>query len=309
MNRRTFVGAAIWGTSQLALRASTIPMPKLCVFTKHLQFLTSPEALAEAIAEIGVEGADLALRKGGNIEPERAQEDLPAMVRALAKNRLELSMVTTDVVDTESPMAETVLRAIAGAGVKYYRWGGFKFDAKVPAEKQIEALKPRVAKLAALNRKLGLCAIYHTHSGLNQFGAAIWDLHLLLREFDPKEVAVNYDIGHATVEGGYGGWIESLNVTGRHLGGVALKDFVWKKSGANWRPQWCPVGEGMVRFSEFFAMIQRMQFAGPVQVHYEYPLGGAESGKREITIPRQQVIDAMKADVKKLRECWAKSGS
>ena len=279
-------------------------MPKLSVFTKHLQFLEGA-ALGDAIAEIGVEGADLSLRKGGHIEPSRVKEDLPPLIRALEKRSLQLTMATTDIVDASSPFAEIVLQTLAEHGVRYYRWGGFKFDPSQSVIDQIEALKPRVHALAELNRKYNMCAIYHTHSGLNQIGAAIWDLHLLLKDHDPKYVAVNYDIGHATVEGGFGGWIESLNVTGRYLRGVALKDVVWKKTAANgWRPQWCPIGEGMVRFDQFFAALKKVSFEGPLQMHYEYPLGGAESGNREIKIPREQVIAAMKRDVDKVRDLW-----
>ena len=279
-------------------------MPKLSVFTKHLQFLDGA-ALADAIAEIGVEGADLSLRKGGHIEPSRVKIDLPPLIRALETRKIQLTMATTDIIDASSPYAEDVLQTLAAHGVRHYRWGTFKFDPAQPVIDQIETLKPRVNKLAELNQKLGVCAMYHTHSGLNQIGAAIWDLHLLLKDFDPRYVAVNYDIGHATVEGGFGGWIESLNVTGRYLRGVALKDVLWKKSNSGaWHPQWCPIGEGMVRFDQFFATLKRVGFEGPLQVHYEYPLGGAESGGRQISVPKDQVIAAMKRDVAKLRDLW-----
>ena len=226
--------------------AAVLPIvPKLAVFTKHLQFLEG-EALADALVEIGADAADLSLRKGGHIEPARVGTDLPVLLRAFEKRGISLPIATTDIVDASSPHAEAVLGTLASLGVRYYRWGGFKFDPLVSIIEQIEALKPRVKKLAELNEKHRICAVYHTHSGLNQIGAAIWDLHLLLKDFDPRYVAVNYDIGHATVEGGFGGWIESLNVTGRYLRGVALKDVVWTRdpkvgalNGARLAREWC----------------------------------------------------------------------
>ena len=277
--------------------------PKLAVFTKHLQFVEG-EALADALAEIGAEGADLSLRKGGHIEPSRVSTDLPPLLKALGRRNIELMIATTDIVDAGSPYAESVLGELASHGVRHYRWGGFKFDPMRSVIDQIEALKPRVKKLAELNARYGICAVYHTHSGLNQLGAAIWDLHLLLKDFDPRYVAVNYDIGHATVEGGFGGWIESLNVTGRYLRGVALKDVVWVKGPRGWRAEWCPIGEGMVKFDQFFDTLKRVGFSGPMQVHYEYGLGGAENGGRSITIPKEQVLAAMKRDLDKLRDLW-----
>ncbi|HEY3743725.1 MAG TPA: TIM barrel protein [Bryobacteraceae bacterium] len=277
------------------------------MFTKHLQFL-SGDALADAIAEIGVEGADLSLRKGGHVEPSRVRQDLPLLIRALEKRGLRLTMATTDVVDAESPYAEDVLAALAEHGVTHYRWGGFKFDPMRPIVEQIEALKPRVRGLEELNRRHGVCAMYHTHSGLNQIGAAIWDLRLLLKDFDPKYVAVNYDIGHATVEGGFGGWIESLNVTGPYLRGVALKDFLWVKNPkGEWRPEWRPVGEGMVPFDQFFATLKRVRFAGPMQIHYEYAMGGAENGSRHPEWAKDRIIASMKRDATRIKALWAGS--
>ena len=59
-----------------------------------------------------------------------------------------------------------------------------------------------------------------------------------------------------------------------------------------------------MRFDQFFATLKRVGFEGPVQVHFEYPLGGAENGSRQITIPKEQVMAAMKRDIDKLRGLW-----
>ena len=46
----------------------------------------------------------------------------------------------------------------------------------------------------------------------------------------------------------------------------------------------------MVNFSGFFAIVKANgSFSGPVQLHFEYPgLGGAENGKKTLTIPKQE---------------------
>ena len=109
-------------------------------------------------------------------------------------------------------------------------------------------MKPRLAKLAALNARYQACAMYHTHSGVGLVGASIWDLWYLMRDLDPKAVGVNYDVSHAVIEGGLGGWINSFKITGDHLRGIAVKDFVWGKDAKGaWRAQWKPIGEGMVK--------------------------------------------------------------
>jgi sugar phosphate isomerase/epimerase len=215
-------------------------------------------------------------------------------------------------VDADTPYASDVLSVMTGLGIHHYRWGGFKWTGAngkangkedAPILKQIEAFRPRVAKLAELNGKYQASAMYHTHSGPGLVGASIWDLHEILSGMDPKLVGVNYDIGHATVEGGLGGWIESFRITGEYLRGVAVKDFLWEKDAkGQWQANWKPLGEGMVKFAKFFDMLREARFAGPLQLHFEYPLGGAENGlKKDLTMSRADIFAAMKRDLKTLR--------
>jgi sugar phosphate isomerase/epimerase len=273
---------------------------KVAIFSKHLQFLRG-EALAAGAAEIGFDGIDLAVRKGGHVEPERVRQDLPKLVAAVRSHGLEVPMLTTDIADADSPYAEDVLKTMTELGIHHYRWASLRYDADRPIAKQLDELKPRVAKLAALNSRYQAGAMYHTHSGIGLVGASIWDLYIVLKDFDPQAVGVNYDIGHATIEGGFGGWINSLRITGPHLRGVAVKDFLWEKDNRGWKANFKPLGTGMVHFPQFFGMLAASHFSGPLQLHFEYPLGGADNGKTSITIPKEEVFAAMKRDLQQLR--------
>ena len=298
ISRREFAMAA---PALLSRAASAATKLKVAIFSKHLQFLQG-EQLARAAADLGFDGVDLTVRKGGHVEPERVRQDLPPLVKIIRDHGLETPMITAGIVDADSPQAEDILKAMAELGIRNYRWGDLRLTADQPLAVQLERMKPRVAKLAALNARYGVCAMYHTHSGLGLVGASIWDLHILLNDFDPGAVAVNYDIGHATVEGGFGGWINSFRITGKYLRGIAVKDFLWEKDArGNWQPEWKPLGAGMVRFPQFFGMVAQSGFAGPLQLHFEYPLGGANDGKTTLTMPRDQVFGAMKQDLAKLR--------
>src|SRR5215472_3803806 len=192
---------------------------KVAIFSKHLEFLQGEE-LAKGAKEIGFDGIDLAVRKGGHVEPARVKQDLPGLVETIRKSGLEVPMLTTDIVDADTPYSGDVLGVMKDLGIHRYRWGGLTWRDGQPLAQQIEAFKPRVAKLAELNAKYQASAMYHTHSGAGLVGASIWDLHEILKGFDPRLVGVNYDVGHATVEGGLGGWIESFRITGEYLRGV-----------------------------------------------------------------------------------------
>jgi sugar phosphate isomerase/epimerase len=280
---------------------------KVAIFSKHLLFLQGAP-LAQAAAEMGFDGIDLAVRKGGHVEPARVKQDLPGLVGLIRQHGLEVPMLTTDIADTSTPFAEDIMQCMSELNIHHYRWGGFKYNSNSSVSAQLDALKPRVAKLAALNTRYKTGAMYHTHSGFDLVGAPIWDLHEVLAGLDPAAVGVNYDIGHATVEGGFGGWIDSFRVTGPYLRGIAVKDFLWEKDPkGQWRPAWKPLGEGMVNFAKFFQMVAASHFTGPLQLHFEYPLQGADEGTKTVANPKE-VFTIMTRDLKQLRTYLSQAG-
>lgn len=303
MTRREVLTTAATLAGAAALSAQTPPQKlKIAIFSKHLQFLQG-EALAKAIKDLGADAIDLTVREGGHVEPARVKQDLPPLVKLLNSAGVETPMVTAGIIEANSPHAAEILSTLADLGIRNYRWGGFKWDAKTKIQTQIDELRPKVAALAALNAKFQTTAMYHTHSGAGLVGASIWDLHELFRDQDPQLVSVNYDIGHATIEGGLGGWIESFRITGPHLKGIAVKDFIWEKNAKGaWREAWQPIGTGMVKFPQFFQLVKAANFNGPLQLHFEYPLGGAENGlKKDLTLPQAEILAAMKRDTTALR--------
>jgi sugar phosphate isomerase/epimerase len=295
VSRRSLLAGA---AALLARPAGATPKLKVAIFSKHLQFVQGAE-LARAAADLGFDGVDITVRKGGHVAPERVRQDLPGLVAAIRQQGLEVPMVTTDILDAETPYAEDIVRTAAELGIRHYRFGGFKYTPDQPYPAQLDALRPRLAKLAAMNGKYQSCAMFHTHSGVGLVGASIWDLYLAMRDLDPKLVGVNFDVAHATIEGGVGGWINSFRITGPRLRGIAVKDYVWAKDAkGKWKEEWVPLGEGMVHWPEFWGMVAKAGFDGPLQVHIEYPLPEAREG----------IYAAMKRDLAALRAQLAKAG-
>jgi sugar phosphate isomerase/epimerase len=272
----------------------------VCIFSKHLQWLEW-EAMAATAAQLGFEGVDLTVRDGGHVLPERVEEDLPKVAEIIRRAGLALPMVTTGIADARTPHAEAILRTVSRLGISRYRWGGLHYEDSKSIPDQLAGLKQRVGELVELNKPYRLTAIYHTHSGM-EVGGSIWDLWLLIKDFDPQWVGVNYDIAHATIEGGLGDWVKTTRLVAPWIKGISVKDFFWGKNAqGQWRPQWCPLGEGMVNFEKYFEMLKDAGFSGPIQLHIEYPLGGAEEGARTLNLEPEKVLAALRRDLTTLR--------
>jgi sugar phosphate isomerase/epimerase len=282
--------------------AAAQPEPlRLAIMSKFLQFLDIPH-MAAAAKEMGFDGIDLCVRDGAHVLPDRCEEDLPKAVEAIKKAGLEVPMITSAIVDAQSPHAEKVLRTANRLGIRHYRWGGFRYVEGTSIPEQLESFKPRIRDLGALNRQYEMTAMYHTHSGPNEVGACIWDLWYIIKDFNPDEVGVNYDVGHATVEGGFGGWIHDTRLIMPYTRGIAIKDFKWGVDAkGRWSPMWCPLGEGMVDYKQYLPMVKGAGFCGPVQLHFEYPLGGVENGGTKPTLPLEKVYASMRKDLSLVR--------
>src|SRR6266542_247553 len=157
--------ALLLGGPAAAAAAGSPSRLRISLFSKHLQW-TDWQGAAAIAAETGFDCLDLTVRKGGHVLPERVTEDLPKAVETIRKAGPEVQMITADIVDTTTPHAEAILRAAKSAGIRYYRWGGFKYNDKRAMPEQLAEFEARSRDLAAMNKEYGICAMYHTHSGV-----------------------------------------------------------------------------------------------------------------------------------------------
>lgn len=254
------------------------PRFPIITFSKPFQNL-NPVETADLVAEIGYDGIECPVRKNGQILPERVEEDLPKMHDALSKRRLELALITTDIAAV-NPLNEKVLRTAAKLGVKRYRLTSFHYDLGKAIPPQLAELKPALRDLAALNRELGISGGIQNHSGSNYVGAPIWDLHELVKDIDPQHLGVCFDIGHATLEGGYS-WPIQAKLIEPFLSCVYVKDFAWEKRDNGWKAEWRPLGEGSVS-RKFFGWLKASSYRGPISQHAEYLHGSGREQRAQM---------------------------
>ncbi len=309
-SRRAFIKKSILAGSFAPflgthLKAGTLstsaPPLKVHVFSKHLQFLDYTE-MANAAREIGFDGVDLTVRPKGHVLPERVESDLPKAVEAIRKAGLAHTMMTTAVSDAGNPVDKKVLETAAANGVRYYRmtWLGYPKDKSIPAA--IEEFQHTIRGLSILNKQIGIVGAYQNHAGIRA-GASIWELYDMVQKAEKTSMGVQYDIRHAVVEGGLS-WRNGLRLIHSEIKTIAIKDFLWTKKDDAYVVQNVPLGEGMVDFKTYFALLKEYGINVPVSLHFEYPLGGAEHGQSKITVDRKVVIDAMRRDLRWLHDTW-----
>ena len=269
-------------------------------FVKPFQNLPFEE-IAGISAEIGWDGIECPVRKGGVIEPQAAEDELPNLVDALRKNGLDVPVLATDVENATDPVSQRLLQTARKLNIRQYRMKHYYYDLDKPIAPQLENFRAKIRDLAQLNSEQKVQGTIQNHSGRNYVGAPVWDLWELMRELNPKEMALYFDIGHATLEGGYS-WPIQARLVEPMLAVVSVKDFLWSRqttAGAQqrgWKAEWCPLGKGMVQRA-FFDWLQKTRFSGPVSQHFEYPVGSGRA-----------MIAAMKKDLAAVQD-WLASTS
>jgi sugar phosphate isomerase/epimerase len=217
------------------------------------------------------------------------EEDLPKLVEAMKKRQREVGIITTDVKEV-NPLNERVLRTAAKLGIRKYRLMHWQYKKDRSIAEQLGEMAAKFRDLAALNKELGIQGGYQNHSGVDYMGAPVWDVFAVLKEFDPQFMAMHFDIGHATLEGGMS-WTIQARLVQPMLGAVYVKDFYWEKGANGWRSQWCPLGQGMIKRS-FIDELKKSAFAGPISQHHEYYEAGAS---------REKMLPGFKKDLEVLR--------
>ncbi|HEX5410775.1 MAG TPA: sugar phosphate isomerase/epimerase family protein [Terriglobia bacterium] len=263
----------------------------LCLFSKPVPQLNWKE-LAESTKAAGFDGIDLTVRAEGHVLPERAQTDLPKAVAAIRETGLKVPMITTELLSADDPTAKPIISTASKLHIPYLKPGYYKYKLLNVVE-EVNAAGRQFRTLVDLAKGYGIQVGYHNHP--RYIGEAIWDMARAIEPLDPNWCGYYYDLCQATIEGGESGWRVSTNLVMPRLKMVAAKDFVWKGTGPHeWRAEICPMGQGMSRWKEFFQLLAKSDFHGPISYQHEYGIPGY-SHPSGIALSRDKVPKVMAA--------------
>ncbi len=251
--------------------------PQICLFTDHLAGFTYRQ-VAVMLRELGVSGPDLTVRRGGLVDPQRVTEELPKAAAVFRDHGLTIPMITTAITSVKDPASRAILSSASKLGIRFYKLGYYHYQEPEKWRESLQATGRELEEIVALGRELGIRAGFHNHSG--SLGGPLWDGWEIVDRLDPKCIGYYFDPAQAMIEGGKLGWQLGFRRSSERLMLVAIKDFIWEKSASGWRTRWVPLGEGMVRWPEFFGMLRDVRWPGPVSLHIEYDPGGKTTAER-----------------------------
>jgi sugar phosphate isomerase/epimerase len=272
--------------------------PPLAVFSKVFQELKLDfEQAAELTAEAGLDGVDCPVRPGGEILPERAVEDLPRYAEALRRRKVDLLLLTTGILGPATPHAQEILRTARKLGLRFYRLHWVQVPKNADASREMDQIKGRLKDLAALNRELGLTALLQNHSGggnSRYLGGNLDELLELVKDFDPEQIGVAFDLGHALITHGQR-WPAHFERLKTHLKVAYVKDT--DKNG-----RFVPFGEGEFSQTDWFKRLRQMGYRAPLSIHIEFDWarpGGVRT--------RPALLQALQESVRALRRWLAQA--
>lgn len=292
LSRRNFlitttIGAATASLPAGRTEASVSGRPftgRLCFFSKHLPAL-DPRRLAQSVKGAGFNGIDLTVRKRGHVLPEKAAEDLPKAVAAIRGERLEVPMITTELLSAADPTAQLILSTAGKLGIPFLKPGYYRYEF-VDVRKELEKAGKEFRGLVDLAKECGVQVGYHNHAGY--VGGPVWDMVRIIDGLDSKWAGYYFDVRHSVVEGGDAGWKVAANLVAPRLKMIAVKDFYWEKTSKGWQQRNCPLGEGMVDWKHYFGVLAGSGFQGPISLHLEYDIPGTGATLEDNTLAAAQ---------------------
>ena len=256
----------------------------------------TPDEMAQTLDEIGLD-LELTLRKEGHITPEKAPDELPLMVTALARKNRRILWLAMDTVRPDEPHWEKALRTAKQLGVPQYRHRGFQYKPGTPLKAQIANFHSMAKEFAAANKEIGIQAVYQTHAGRQMAGGAAWDLDLILGDIDPKYFGVAFDVQHVMVEQ-TSSWPNAVEILAPRTVALCVKSFKFDGE----KQVEVPLGQGRVKKAIVDQVIAAHGGPLPICIHIEHFLGTAGKLAPVPFAQRAAIVEAFRADARVLRD-------
>jgi hypothetical protein len=235
--------------------------PLLCLDSRLVREVDYSQ-LAMVVNEMGFDGCDLDVERGGTLEPDQSPVTLVRAIEVLGGSQIELPLITTSFLDIGEPWARNVLALSGGSGVPYFRTGYSRNAARL-AERAAN-----IMGLAAYGRAAGML-----------IGLPYPAAEFLMRNLDPEWSGYDFDTAAAPAPAALEAALPRTRM-------FTLRDFRREKE----QTVACPLGEGTIDWAGFFGTLARARFSGPLTLQIDYqPEDRLQALRRDLDFARKQL--------------------
>ena len=272
-------------------QVSTRATSALCLYSQVLVKVDYND-LGPILRGLGFDGCDLSVQRGGHVAPEKATLDLMPALEAMTGAGLEVPMITTSFTSAADPLARNVLFLAGVVQVPLFIPGHWHLGGALDLLGSGMVQRDLIG-LASIAGGYGLATAIPNFVDAQGSGT-VEGFNPLLRGIDPKWVGWDFDIGYATAQAGEEGWQAAFQMAMPRLKAVTLRDFTWtKEAGSDRKMTPCPLGQGVVDWPHFFAMLAGAKFTGPITLHTDYrPKEELPAIRQDVQFVKKQIASA-----------------
>ncbi|MBI2303010.1 MAG: sugar phosphate isomerase/epimerase [Armatimonadetes bacterium] len=242
---------------------------------------------AECLAGLGFDGAEWRCRhipeaqRGqpyspwGNVKNDLSPANLLERGQDLLAVSAELGL---DVVGLATNMPATDLEEVRRVAEACDRWGIPMFRLGGPrgyrADQNYRELLDETVKAfheaVAITRRYGVKVVLEIHRGTVACSAS--QAYLVVREFDPAEVGVIYDVANMSLGEGHEPWGMGLDLLGPHLahchlaGGRAVAGDRGDDGRLNWTWEVCDLADSVYEVPQLFRQLREREYGGYISL-------------------------------------------
>ncbi|MDA7917702.1 sugar phosphate isomerase/epimerase [bacterium] len=283
MRRRHFItqtGLASAGAGLAAGQSRKKKSWPIVIFEKPIQTLDY-DRMGEELSKMGVQGIEATIRRGGHIEAKDAESEVPGMVKSLAKNG-QKALIATCNVNLANEENAKFLRILKANGITRYRMDYFRYDLKKALLPQVAENTAKLREIEAMNREIGMQALYQIHAGAKYAGSLAWDAAMMFEKVNPDHAAIAFDLRHVKAGSGLS-FPTALAAMRKHVRSIFVKDARWGGERTTSIKN-VPLDTGIVN-KKTFDEVRKGHVSMPLSLHMEW-------GKAPI-YPKEIVMDAV----------------
>lgn len=248
---------------EIAKRRKDRTRPMLCVYSGCFAKLPV-DLLPETIGGMGFEGVDLTVMPGGHVDPSKYMVQMDRAFQMFQDASLEVPMISTTYTSASQPFAYQVLYVSAEFGARFCKLGAWPPQTAIPAA----LLRANLNQLAATSLQCRIASLIPNHAG-SYPGRSMSELDALMPAAGRAVLGYCFDPAQSVIESrSPNAWESELRIALPRLGAISLADAAIPKDQPDATP--CPLGEGVIDWKKFFAILKDANFRGPISIRQDY---------------------------------------